>query len=523
MRLRRKPGFLVLSLFTTLFLAACGGGGGGGGGGGNPAPPLIPTATTSTENTPTIDTAIINGNVNPNGLGATAWFEYGEDSSLSNPIRTDNQAIGSGTAPLSINETLTGLKTGTTYYYRVAASNSAGTAKGTIASFATLSVPPTVITTTSGPDTDTAVVSGSVNPNGLATTAWFEYGLDSSLLSPTRTDIQAIGSGKAPVSTNVTLTLLNTTTTYYWRAAASNTAGTSKGSIKSFTTTSTPPPIANPGPDQSVFMGQSVTLDGSGSSDGGHGGTITSYQWTQIAGTTVTLSNASVANPTFTAPSDVSYPGTVLTFQLTVTSSRGPSATDTVNITVKWGSSDRFTSDTTSDYTVEILTGIGTFTYDSSRQAALVTTGDDDVIKFSQVLSPSNMGVFSLDFSPIESFITHAGIWVRLYQNPLSDNTFYQISNFDWSSFGFPIVEPDLAAFKKIVHGVEVENISFPTSYLQGSTYHIKITFGPAITTMEAFGQKINLSGTGNTVGKFEIQTGQQNAYYDNIMLEAAP
>ena len=145
------------------------------------------------------------------------------------------------------------------------------------------------------------------------------------------------------------------------------------------------------------------------------------------------------------------------------------------------------------------------------------------MIRFSKVVSPSDSGVFSLDFSPIESFPTHAGIWVRLYQNPISDNTFYEISNFDWSSFGFPLVEPDLAAFRKFVSGVEVEKVTFPTSYLQGGTYHIKITFGPAKTTMEAFGQKIDLSGTGNTVGKFEIDTGQQSAYYDNILLEAAP
>ncbi len=518
MKFRGSTGFLVLSLFTTFFLTACGGGGGGG----NSVRPSVPTATTSPENTPGIDNALINGNVNPNGLATTAWFEYGEDLSLSNSTRTDNQAIGFGMAPLSINATLTGLKTGTTYYYRVAASSSAGTANGAIASFATLSIPPTVITTTSGPDIDNAVVVGSVNPNGLATTAWFEYGQDPLLSNSARSDNQAIGAGKVPVSINATLTSLNPTTLYYWRAVASNTAGTSEGTIKSFTTTSIPPPIANPGLDQSVFMGDSVTLHGSDSSDGGHGGTIT-CQWAQIAGTSVALSDVTAANPTFTAPSIVSYPSEVLTFQLTVTSSRGPSATDNVNITVKWGVSDTFSTDTTSDYTVEITEGSGTFTYDASRQSALVTTGNNDVLRFSKVVSPSDSGVFSLDFSPIESFTTHAGIWVRLYQNPISDNTAYEISNFDWSSFGFPLVEPDLAVFRKFVNGVEVEKIMFPTSYLQGGTYHIKITFGPAKTTMEAFGQKIDLSGTGNTIGKFEVDTGQQNAYFDNILLEAAP
>jgi hypothetical protein len=40
---------------------------------------------------------------------------------------------------------------------------------------------------------------------------------------------------------------------------------------------------------------------------------------------------------------------------------------------------------------------------------------------------------------------------------------------------------------------------------------------------MVAFGKTIDLSGTSSTIGKFEIATGQQDAYYDNIRLEAAP
>lgn len=526
MKIRRMIGIPVLSLTAVFFLSACGGGGGGGG-----TAPSAPTVTTSKTNTPGIDTAEINGNVNPNGLAATAWFEYGPDPTLTNPAKTDNQAMGSGKAPASIHATLAGLEAGTTCYYRVAASNSAGTAKGAIERLDTLSNPPTVETTTFGPGIDNAVVNGSVNPNGLATTAWFEFAQDpdSSLANPTTTDNQAIGSGKAPITISETLSSLNTTTKYWWRAAASNAAGTSKGEIKSFTTTPTPPPIANPGLNQSVFMGDSVTLDGSGSSDGGHGGTITSYQWTQTAGTSVTLSNATAPTPTFTAPPDVPKPNEVLTFQLTVTSSRGPVATDDVDITVKWGVSDDFSTDTTGDYPVEFITGTGTLTYDSAGQRARVTTGDDDVIAFSQVLPESDAGVFSFDFAPILSHPTHAGIWVRIYQIPLSDNTFYQISNFDWSTFGatFRENEPDLAAFRKFVNGVEVEKVDFDTSYLQDQDepYHIKITFGPAGTTMVAFSSEpITLSGTGGSaIGKFEIVTGQQDAYYDNIRLEAAP
>jgi hypothetical protein len=121
------------------------------GGGDSNAPPPAPSATTMDADPITNDNAVLNGDVNPNGLDTVAWFEYGQDSSLSNPTRTDNQAIGSGKAPLSINSTLIGLNAGSTYYYRVAASNSAGTSIGTIGRFTAALLPPTVSTSAANP------------------------------------------------------------------------------------------------------------------------------------------------------------------------------------------------------------------------------------------------------------------------------------------------------------------------------------------------------------------------------------
>jgi hypothetical protein len=80
---------------------------------------------------------------------------------------------------------------------------------------------------------------------------------------------------------------------------------------------------ADAGVDQSVNQGAKVTLDG-----GGSAGDIDSMSWSAPAG--VTLTGATTATPTFTAPTTAGK----LTFTLTVTGN-GKTVTDTVDITVK--------------------------------------------------------------------------------------------------------------------------------------------------------------------------------------------
>lgn len=88
------------------------------------------------------------------------------------------------------------------------------------------------------------------------------------------------------------------------------------------------PPVANAGADQVVASGATVSLSGAGSSDAN--GSIASYAWTQTSGTTIALSSASTATPSFTAP----VASGALAFQLTVTDNGGASHSDTVTVTV---------------------------------------------------------------------------------------------------------------------------------------------------------------------------------------------
>ena len=85
------------------------------------------------------------------------------------------------------------------------------------------------------------------------------------------------------------------------------------------------PPVANAGPDQNVGRYTTVTLNGTGSTDPDSDG-IASYLWTQTAGTTVTLINATSAIASFVALPAI---GSNLTFNLKVTDPGGLFSNDT--------------------------------------------------------------------------------------------------------------------------------------------------------------------------------------------------
>lgn len=92
------------------------------------------------------------------------------------------------------------------------------------------------------------------------------------------------------------------------------------------------PPTADAGVDKTVIEGHPVTLNGTNSFDPDDG--IYSYQWYQIAGSSVTLSDATIVQPTFIAP-DIGPDDEPLAFQLIVTDHSRLRSMDICVITIR--------------------------------------------------------------------------------------------------------------------------------------------------------------------------------------------
>jgi photosystem II stability/assembly factor-like uncharacterized protein len=91
--------------------------------------------------------------------------------------------------------------------------------------------PATIITSSS------ANLNGIANPNGLATSAYFEWGTTTAYGNVT--SVQSLGSGTTDVPVSASISGLAAGTTYHFRAVATNSQGTSFGPNQSF---NTPPP-----------------------------------------------------------------------------------------------------------------------------------------------------------------------------------------------------------------------------------------------------------------------------------------
>ena len=191
--------------------------------------------------------ATISAKLNPDELETTYRFQYGDTSSYGNETEARSAPAVESQEPVAAS--LSGLKIGTVYHYRLVATNSAGTTYEPDQTVET--VPPALLqgTSASEPSASGATLQAEINPLGHQTTYYFQYGTEPCDVNPSPcTDLPAapganIGEGEVNVSVGQTIGGLAPSTTYNYRAVAINALGISYGPEETFTTppTSTPP------------------------------------------------------------------------------------------------------------------------------------------------------------------------------------------------------------------------------------------------------------------------------------------
>ena len=212
---------------------------------------IVPDVTTAPASPVTAFGAMLNGTVNPDEVGAaTCKFVYGTSLSFGQTAGC-SEAIsaseGAGNTPLERHVQIAGLRPDTKYYYRLQATNANGTNLGdnpgepaqdqefTTAGPGIHGESASIVTSAS------ATLNALIDPNGAATTYYFQYGTSASYTDsvPLPPGV-GIGSASSDIAVNVHLQGLAVATTYHYRVVAvSEPAGelvTVEGPDQTFTT-----------------------------------------------------------------------------------------------------------------------------------------------------------------------------------------------------------------------------------------------------------------------------------------------
>ena len=91
---------------------------------GGPGADPVPAVTTEGSSVNPPSSVELKGTTDPNNLESHYYFEYGPTTSYGS--KSPTESAGSGVEPVSVSATITGLKPGTTYHYRLVAYNKDG-------------------------------------------------------------------------------------------------------------------------------------------------------------------------------------------------------------------------------------------------------------------------------------------------------------------------------------------------------------------------------------------------------------
>lgn len=182
----------------------------------------------ATPESKTGESATLKASVDPNGQGTTYQFEYGTVSgTYTNVVPVPAGSAGSGYEPASVDINITGLTQGTTYYWRVSATNASGKVSSSQSSFLSSLHPTVQVNPVTELSRTGATLNGTVK---LASAYWFEYGTTTSYGSKTAVKI----SGGEEKSVSERIPVLKGIL-YHYRLVTENGAGIHASSDFTFT------------------------------------------------------------------------------------------------------------------------------------------------------------------------------------------------------------------------------------------------------------------------------------------------
>ena len=168
--------------------------------------------------------ATLNGSFDIDALGGETfyYFQIGQTTSYgTNTATPPGESAGSVPSHPTVSSTVE-LSPGTTYHYRIVATNDLGTAFGGDQEFTTFQPPSIAAATSANVTASTADLLAKINPNGAATTYRFEYGTTPSFGQTIPSVDKDIGSGFSPVEEVQHLENLQVGATYHFRIVAEN-------------------------------------------------------------------------------------------------------------------------------------------------------------------------------------------------------------------------------------------------------------------------------------------------------------
>jgi hypothetical protein len=226
----------------------------------------LPTLATGLPTPATSSSAILNGTVNPEGSPGYMYFLFGTTSPPGGP--TGNQSVGANFIAQSFTATIGGLASGTTYYYRMVFvdANNGGVQYGEVHTFKALQ--PAVATQSATSITSSsAILNGTVNPEGSPGYMYFLFGATSSPGSSTGN--QSVGANFIAQSFTATVGGLASGITYYYQTVFvdANNGDVQYGKVHTFKTLQ---PVVATQPASSITSSSAV-LNGSVNPEGSPG------------------------------------------------------------------------------------------------------------------------------------------------------------------------------------------------------------------------------------------------------------